>query len=131
MNSENSKKLVTSFPKVYPEQYPLAPLDREMQFYFRCEDGWFNLLWDLSQKISDEVERAEEQSGTKWEPIAVQVKEKFGALRFYVSARTEDISNAIAEAEQLSKTTCEICGKPGILRDGCWIKVRCDNHISD
>jgi indole-3-glycerol phosphate synthase len=58
---------------------------------------------------------------------AVQVKEKFGALRFYTSVAANDVeAKIIAEAEKASACTCEECGQPGKARGGGWIRTLCD-----
>lgn len=59
---------------------------------------------------------------------AVQVKEKFGTLRFYTNCGNEYIDGLIAMAEAMSAVTCEECGKPGKVRGGGWIYVACDEH---
>lgn len=46
-------------------------------------------------------------------PVAVQVKEKFGGLRFYVNFSTPRIEELIREAEEKADRTCETCGNPG------------------
>ena len=60
------------------------------------------------------------------EMFAIQVKEKYGTLRFYMSCETDEISALIEEAEAFSTRTCEVCGNPGILRGEKWFLVRCD-----
>jgi hypothetical protein len=60
-----------------------------------------------------------------------QVKEKFGGLRFYVNCKTEDaedIDRRIGIAAEESFRTCEICGQPGKLREGSFIKTLYDEH---
>ena len=60
----------------------------------------------------------------------LQVKEKFGGLRFYVNCRKEEaIRQRTGIAAQESFRTCEICGQPGTLREArrC-IKTLCDEH---
>lgn len=61
-------------------------------------------------------------------PVAVQVKEKFGTLRFYVNGGNEKAYNYIEFAEALSGSTCEECGAPGTTRGGGWIRTLCDRH---
>jgi len=87
-----------------------------MSFGFECGDGWFNLIYDLSKELS------------KQDPscIVVQVKEKFGGLRFYVNGVSEKGWNIIAEYELKSHTTCEYCGAIGRARSGNWIKTLCN-----
>lgn len=55
----------------------------------------------------------------------VQVKEKFGTLRFYCGA-TEAIDKYVRLAERLSSVTCEDCGKLGKPNDSGWIRTQCD-----
>ena len=61
-------------------------------------------------------------------PVAVQVKEKFGALRFYVKGGTEEHRIIIQFAEALSTRICEECGTMNTAktyRDG-WHRTLCD-----
>lgn len=57
--------------------------------------------------------------------VAAQVKEKFGGLRFYVDNADDYANGAIALAETLSYTICELCGNPGTL-SGNWLRCLCD-----
>lgn len=60
-----------------------------------------------------------------------QVKEKFGGLRVYSNQTNDDFEWLLSGLETLSLETCEICGKPGIPRDGAWIKTLCDQCKAD
>ncbi len=69
-------------------------------------------------------------------PIA-QIKEKFGGLRIYVDYPTDPnfdednwvtLMKMIASAELAASRTCEVCGEPGELRAGYWLKTLCDKH---
>jgi len=68
MNKFYTQKLITDFPDLYSYYYdnstPLVPI----VFGFECGDGWFDIIYSLSKKIS------------KLDPNckALQVKEKFG-----------------------------------------------------
>lgn len=64
-------------------------------------------------------------------PKAAQVKEKFGTLSFYMTTGTDEIYDLIAEAEKKSAVTCEVCGEPGELRRGGWLKTLCDKHAEE
>jgi len=76
--------------------------------------GWSKLIDKLYDKISLDVK-------------VVQVKEKFGGLRFYVYNATEDEVDFISFVEEESYTVCERCGQPGKLRtDRNWVLTLCD-----
>jgi len=115
MSPELDKKLIAAFPKLYRVQ--------RMLWGFECGDGWYDLLYELSAELEALIDPDEEF------PIcAVQVKEKFGGLRFYLSSETEEMSELIHKAEVKSEHTCEICGAPGRPRGGGWIAVLCNTH---
>jgi len=75
---------------------------------------------DLRKQIMDE-----EASKV---PVAVQVKEKFGGLRFYVQAATDKHYQYISFAESMSYRTCEECGAPGKRYTDGWHQTLCDIH---
>jgi hypothetical protein len=63
-------------------------------------------------------------------PVAVQVKEKFGGLRFYVQAATDKHYQYISFAESMSYRTCEECGAPGKTYTDGWHMTLCDIHAA-
>jgi hypothetical protein len=71
---------------------------------------------------------AEKAIGRPFEVL--QVKEKFGGLRFYVNHRMDAILQRIEIGELESLRTCEVCGKPGKWREGGCIRTVCDEHAS-
>lgn len=82
--------------------------------------GWLPIVEDLIVKLIDKG----------WDRALMQVKEKFGSLRFYIGTGTPEIFDLIREAENKSAVTCEDCGKPGrVARWGAyWLKCFCDEH---
>lgn len=64
-------------------------------------------------------------------PVAMQVKEKFGTLRFYVGGASEQAYHYIEFAEALSARTCEECGAPGQTRGSGWVRTLCDRHARE
>lgn len=118
MNKKNTKKLLKDFPELY-KQYYWDPKDTCMCWAFCCDDGWFDLIYELSKKLKRLSPETE----------AVQVKEKFGGLRFYFDNTTQEGANLIQKAEKMSYNICEMCGKKGKLRNDLpWIQTLCDKH---
>jgi hypothetical protein len=76
MKESNENTLVKRFPKIFKD-YRTDPRQSPMAFGFECGDGWFQLIYDLCS----DIESICKESGI--EVTAVQVKEKFGGLRFY------------------------------------------------
>ena len=207
MNRELTKKLCEKFPLIYRGR--TQPITQNlMAFGFECGDGWYDLLYNLSEKletITKDLSKNDKDShcancsclksehyacgtpkpgkcllvkkiSTKrvfrvfrakylWQrpfmwtaskiyrmleyckklffyklqvcwceafdptlPLAVQVKEKYGTLRFYMHYSTEEMEDLINEAENVSAKTCETCGQSGVLRGPGWYFTACDTH---
>ena len=72
---------------------------------FTHDDGWFDLLWRLCEDLEPLVAEFAAAGGPKFEVL--QVKEKFGGLRFYVNCRrNEAIRQRIGIAADESFLTC-------------------------
>lgn len=66
-----------------------------------------------------------------WDGVALQIKEKFGALRIYLGdGQTEEMRQRVYVAENESYKTCEECGQPGEVRTGGWLKTLCEAHAN-
>lgn len=63
--------------------------------------------------------------------VAVQVKEKFATLRFYVMDADDTVYGMIRYAEALSGRVCEVCGSPGKTVGKGWIKTLCPAHYRE
>ena len=86
--------------------------------YFAVDNGWLGIVQRL---IVDLIELG-------WDKQTCQVKEKFGGLRFYTNATSDEMDNRIRLAEDASYITCERCGELGELRGGGWMATLCDEH---
>lgn len=98
-----------------------------MPFGFEHGDGWFNLVWRLCERLEPVVVSAESETGNSFKVL--QVKEKFGGLRFYTNFSNDAVSALIETAEIESFKTCEVCGKEGKRRGTSWITTRCEEHV--
>jgi hypothetical protein len=88
-----------------------------MYFGFECGDGWYKLLERLIIDLKEVAPKGFE---------VCQVKEKYGALRFYVSGSTETTDHLIQLAEAASQKICERCGKRGKTRGTGWLVTLCN-----
>lgn len=89
-----------------------------VDYYGSVGAGWLPLVEEL---VIDLIELG-------WDRQVAQVKEKFGGLRFYIGVGSADIAATIDRAQERSFEICEECGRPGRLRDGPYLLVRCDEH---
>lgn len=138
MRADLELKLQNDFPFM-----KLNRIDRETNTYRRygceCSDGWYNLIHDMCQSITDRYAA----EGKAVDLIPMQIKEKFAALRFYYSfgdapcnifaldsltgtsirftpenntldeaskRLRKDIAKIVYDYEEKSRTVCELCG---------------------
>lgn len=118
MKLELENELVEAYPKI---------LGEGAGFYGRgcslgCGDGWIGLLDRLCgylQYLTDKRQMPQ--------VVAMQIKEKFGGLRFYIGGANDIQHEIISFAEDLSYSICEWCGNPGEKRGGGWLRTLCDS----
>lgn len=125
MNKENTEKLWSSFPNLYADKDASIRVSL-IPFGFETGDGWFQLIWDLSKTLEKEILLSDEN---KKYCRAVQVKEKYGLLRYSMTVSTDKMDELINEAVKKSKTICEECGKEGaLISNRGWLSVKCNEH---
>ena len=61
----------------------------------------------------------------------MQIKEKFGELRWYDEFSTQDVQDIIDKYEDISRRTCLVCGKPATKMSTGWISPYCDDCIGN
>lgn len=61
----------------------------------------------------------------------LQIKEKFGQLRWYAYGDTKDTLAIIDRYEAISEKTCVVCGKNATYRSTGWVCPYCNEHKPD
>lgn len=126
MRQELEDQLVGKYPKIFSQIRS-----------FQHGDGWLHIIDALCACIQNECDHnikdlkrinpeVTEEELEDLQVRAVQVKEKFGGLRFYIGSGNTEIFGMIRMAEEISFKICEECGSPGKNRGGGWIKTLCD-----
>lgn len=141
MNQDKQIHLQQAFPRLFRKD-PENPSPHGL-FGIECGDGWHDLLYQLCYDIEEALTIA--KTADKDWPYVRQVKEKFGSLRFYLSASNLEIgavndtgliefrpvsinatiSRIIERAEAKSMTICEDCSAPGDLYRDTWWHTKC------
>ena len=91
----------------------------------QCGDGWYSVIDELCSEIAKILTPQQQE-----ELYILQIKEKYGELRFYFGGVDCDLlDDMIEDATMKSLHTCEVCGKEGTLReDRYWMQTLCDEH---
>lgn len=92
MNKEHTEKLFNDFPEIFKDRN--KPVTESlMAFGFECPDRWFDIIYDGCKKMRAYVDH------TGVDCTAVQVKEKYGGLRFYLQTYEDVLDKIISEME--------------------------------
>lgn len=124
MNKDLEKALFEKYPKIFVQR-DLSMKQTCMCWGICCGDGWYKLIDELCSCLQFHIDR----NGHP-QIEAVQVKEKFGVLCFYVNSADDYQSGHIDFAEALSGSICEACGSmENVTQTKGWIKTRCKNCL--
>lgn len=111
------KKKYSSYESLISKYYAVLG---DLPFGIECEIGWYSLIEEITQRLI----KIAQNEGIHWK--AVQIKEKFGTLQYYISNGTDKMLNEIQEIIATSRFKCEICAEPGELSfKNHWYKTRC------
>lgn len=126
MNLEQT--LIEKCPNLFRER---NGYNRPMALVFGgVPSGWYNLVLDLCISLEAILLELPEKERIKY--YALQVKEKFGGLRFYTTFPCNSAAQQlIISAENLSLNTCEVCGitNSNVKTMGySWIRTLCIEH---
>ena len=136
MRKELDEKLCSKYPKIFVNRHADMKTTA-MCWGFECGDGWYNIINQLCANIQHHIDWKQEQKEKYGhgegcnQVVAVQIKEKFGTLRFYYDGGDDTIDGMVRMAESMSAVTCEECGAPGQLRGRGWMYTACDAHTKE
>ena len=97
---------------------------------FNCGDGWYDIINTLCTNIQNYIDFKHREGHPIEQVVSIEVKEKFGELRFDTKGGNEVTTAMIVMAESFARRTCEVCGDKGKRRSGDWIQTLCDEHAS-
>lgn len=108
-------EFVSKIGAEYGKFFPVKE-DGTVQISISCWDGWFPLLEEFFQKLA-----------ALNQPVQIlQIKEKFGGLRIYLSNSNEEISDLVEATIAKANNTCEMCGEKGeVMSSHGWLRCIC------
>lgn len=136
MDESLESRLYEQFPEVFrysdmeravDELEGTAPISVDG---IQCDDGWYRVIRSLAASISSENDRYRSDEDGKIVSV-VQLKEKFGGLRVYLTHQPDFVRGAVRTAERMAEQTCELCGATeGNVRrhdNSGWMKTVCES----
>lgn len=141
--TDNATRLAEKYPLMFTN--PWNGVD--------VPDGWYAIVDNLCAIIQNHIDNATRQREwtIRWNENAendddirpvpelidqvsvIQIKEKFGTLRFYYENHNDFVNGLVSMATAMTAITCETCGNPGKLRstNRRWIRTLCDTHDAE
>lgn len=110
------------------KEYPFLVSESEFNHIDDVPSGWLNIVKEFLPKLKARLIGIDFLKDYK----IMQIKEKFGFIRWYDNTADDSIMNLIQELEQKSEKTCIICGEPATYVSLGWISpycTECKNHI--
>lgn len=91
-------------------------------------DGWQNAF---GMDICIDIENALKEDGLYKSAAVLQVKEKFGELRIYITPTSDKVESVLDKYANLSRHTCICCGAPATRISTGWISPWCDDCAAE
>lgn len=120
-------KLRSRYPAIFAN-WNKPTSESGMSLGVQCGDGWFDIIDGLCRAL----QALADDEGVP-PVVAVQVKQKFGTLRFHTDDELSDQqAELIHNAHAQSALTCEECGLPGrtMTLNRRQIATRCAVHAA-
>jgi hypothetical protein len=121
------EELISKYPKIF-EDYEGNP---SRVNWLDLPAGWVGIIDDLCgaiQQYCDHINHYNRSSNEEWQVRCVQMKEKFGNLRFYVNDADPLVEGMINLACYQCDLKCQDCGsRKDIVVTAGWIRHLCKN----
>ena len=128
MKKELQDKIFEDFPELFELRRPRKEGEMVMPsicYGLECGNGWYDLIYTLCSQITNHLKWNKKDDKVQ----VVQVKEKFGGLRFYTNGVSDEIRGMIRMAEAMSYKICDVCGNKGEIRNNKgWHETTCEEH---
>lgn len=135
---EKNKSLCEKYPFLLSPLYRSEPsplygtnsVDPSEKYKFTYFDdipkGW---RIAFGEQLCQELKEILERNGDLENYHILQIKEKYGTLRWYANIETPEISAILDKYENMSAKTCIRCGKPATKITTGWISPYCDDCV--
>lgn len=126
---ENNRELCKKYPFLIPHNRWTDKIPEDWNYEYTelddMPDGWRIAFGEqFCADIQHELDKLKPETAADFRVL--QIKEKFGQLRFYANWVTEGIDEVVRQYENLSERTCIRCGVPAIKITTGWISPFCD-----
>lgn len=127
-----NKELINKYPWLLPRNRFTDKVNPNYDYNYTelddMPDGWRVAFGEqLCEEVNNELLTWEKEDYDEFRIL--QIKEKYGELRFYVNYSSHALYEIIEKYTQLSRKTCIQCGKPARWISRGWIFPYCDDCL--
>lgn len=127
---EENKRLVTEYPFLIPTNIWTGDAANDYDYSFteldQMPDGWRKSFGeDMCREIRDYLV----SKNLMEDYTIIQIKEKFGELRWYANGGDRGLYDIIGKYELMSRFTCIQCGEPAEYVTTGWISPFCSKCL--
>ena len=127
---KQNKNLCEKYPFLIPRNPFTGEIVQDYNYEYtmldEIPDGW---RIAFGEQLCEELRQELKNNNCLNNYHIIQIKEKYGELRWYDSGNTENGHNIIHKYEDISRKTCICCGKPATKITTGWISPYCDNCV--
>lgn len=124
---EQNLELVQKFPFLLPRNRFTGEVVKDYDYEYTelddMDDGW---RYAFGEQMCQEIKDALVEEGCLDQYRIMQIKEKFGGLRWYDNGAPKKVDEIIAKYSALSEKTCVRCGEPATKESAGWISPYCN-----
>ena len=126
------KKLIAKYPYLMPRNAfsgkPVANFDYSFIVgEHSLPNGWLQLFLQCCEDLYKPLKKAEYLDNFRF----LDVKEKYGSMRFATCRVNDEIFEILEKYEFLSQQVCCVCGEPATVITNGWICPYCAEHVKD
>ena len=124
----DNKELIAEYPFLLPRNVFTDKVSDDYDYHYTLLDdmprGWKKAF---GEQLCRELKEALVEDDVLEDYRIMQIKEKFGQLRWYGNWESPRIYKVLDKYESLSEHTCIECGGEGTMRNDNWISPYCDD----
>ena len=129
---EQRKELIEKYPYLLPRNPFTDKVSDDYDYSFikgefSIPDGWLQLFLQCCEDLYEPLKKAEYLDKFRF----LDVKEKYGSMRFATCRVNDEIFEILEKYEFLSKQVCCVCGEPATVMTNGWICPYCTEHIKE
>ena len=99
------------------------------KFEYEVPQGWRELCQELAVELDRILDTLSEEEKENYKLL--QVKEKFGSLRWYDNGHNEKMHQLIRQYEYKAERICCVCGKMATKVTLGWVILFCDECVPE